>query len=210
MAARVQRAMVARETLAVLERGSYTAAGRELLIGELLLQARHHTEFWTPEELAKELALPALLPKTPPRLEVTAEGAVTAARRAATGLPGGSVTLLNFASAKNPCGGMLKGSLAQEESIGLCSGLHACQQPFLQQYYAPHRAEPRDGLYSHRTLWSPGVPVFRDDTTLALLPEPCAVNIITSCAVNLGHFKKQVDVCSCYFLTDPSRPRVRA
>ena len=69
------------------------------------------------------------------RFEVTAEGAITAARweksstnpqlsgrkviicwnlrRVASEQAGSKVTLLNFASAKNPCGGMARGALAQ-------------------------------------------------------------------------------------------------
>ena len=37
-------------------------------------------------------------------------------RRLTSEHPGSQVTLLNFASAKNPCGGMIKGALAQVAS----------------------------------------------------------------------------------------------
>ena len=62
------------------------------------------------------------------KFEVTAEGAITAARcqehkittsfwpnprRLVSEQAGSKVTLLNFASAKNPCGGMARGALAQ-------------------------------------------------------------------------------------------------
>ena len=52
-------------------------------------------------------------------------------------------------------------------------------------------------------VWSPGVPVFRDDSTLllenrspttltlTLVRRPSFVHMITSCAVNLGHFLEQ-------------------
>ena len=52
-------------------------------------------------------------------------------------------------------------------------------------------------------IWSPRVPVFRDDVSLALVEEViptnqptlfdqvALVNMVTSCAVNLGHYKRQ-------------------
>ena len=124
---------------------------------------------------------------------------------------GAKVTLLNFASAKNPCGGMARGALAQvssssllleqltlqEESIGLCSGLFCSQQRFLDTFYMRHRKEPRwgsklflvattgqmnipsfvrEGLYSHSMIWSPQIPVFRDDVSLNLTEEVAQSN----------------------------------
>ena len=64
----------------------------------------------------------------------------------------------------------------------------------------------REGLYSHSMIWSPQVPVFRNDVSLALAEEVSKTNqtslmiffgqialvsIVTSCAVNLGHYKRQ-------------------
>ena len=52
-------------------------------------------------------------------------------------------------------------------------------------------------------IWSPRVPVFRDDVSLGLVEEViqtnqttlfdqvALVNMVTSCAVNLGHYKRQ-------------------
>jgi uncharacterized protein (TIGR02452 family) len=47
-----------------------------------------------------------------------------------------NVGVLNFASAKNPGGGFLNGSLAQEENICLCSALYSCinQKKVLDMY----------------------------------------------------------------------------
>ena len=84
----------------------------------------------------------------------------------------------------------------QEESIGLCSGLLKSQQSFLDTFYLRHRQEPRwvissdngnnlcsssrDGLYSHSMIWSPQVPVFRDDVSLDLLEEVIFANFDSS------------------------------
>ena len=59
----------------------------------------------------------------PPRttkidVEVTVERSIAACARLSAAEGAGKVCLLNFASAKNPCGGMTGGSLSQEESIG--------------------------------------------------------------------------------------------
>jgi len=184
------RVGVAQQTLAILDSGSFTSpTGIEVDIREQLAQCCSQATFWTPEQLERLESRPA--GKEEGSFEVTAEGAITAARRLASEQAGSKVTLLNFASAKNPCGGMVRGALAQEESIGLCSGLYASQQQFLDTFYMRHRQEPRDGLYSHSMIWSPQVPVFRDDISLGLVEEVTLVNMVTSCAVNLGHYKKQ-------------------
>src|SRR5439155_18521395 len=95
----------------------------------------------------------------------------------------GPVAALNFASAKNPGGGFLGGSQAQEESLARSSALHASllRAP---QFYERHRAAPSP-LYSDAMILSPGCPVFRDDGG-ALLEEPRLVAFVTSAAPNAG------------------------
>ncbi|MCF6470968.1 TIGR02452 family protein [Nonomuraea sp. MG754425] len=118
----------------------------------------------------------------PTAFEVTGEGSLGAARRlhldGAAGL-----SVLNFASARNPGGGYLGGAKAQEED--LCR--HALLYPCLLRapdYYAAHRASP-DLLYSHRVIWSPGVPVHRGEDG-RLLAEPYLVSFLTCPAPNAG------------------------
>lgn len=99
----------------------------------------------------------------------------------------GSVAVLNFASARNPGGGFIKGSIAQEEALAICSGLYKClTAPVAKPYYTCHR-EIKDPLYSDHIIYSPEVPVFRHDTTYKLLDEPYQVSFITSPAVNAGN-----------------------
>ena len=100
--------------------------------------------------------------------------------------------VLNFASAKNPGGGFLKGSLAQEESIAIASTLYACQTypPVYKPFYGYHASHPTP-LYSHRLIVSPNVVVFRDSKSLAFLPEPYSVSVITCAAVNAGDAAKK-------------------
>lgn len=96
---------------------------------------------------------------------------------------GGGVLLLNFASAKNPGGGFLGGSRAQEESLARSSGLYPCIVPHAEMYDANRRCG--SCLYTDYMIWSPDVPVFRDDED-QLLEEPYTVSMLTVPAVNDG------------------------
>jgi uncharacterized protein (TIGR02452 family) len=99
----------------------------------------------------------------------------------------GKVACLNFASAKNPGGGFLSGSQAQEESLARSSGLYATLQMY-PEYYDYHRRGDTC-LYSDHTIFSPEVPVFRDDRGL-LLKEPWPCSFITTAAVNAGAVRR--------------------
>ncbi|QKW20926.1 TIGR02452 family protein [Kitasatospora sp. NA04385] len=115
-------------------------------------------------------------------VEVTDEGSMQAARRL-VGDGGRGVAVLNFASARNPGGGYLRGAKAQEEDVCRSSLLYRCllEAP---DYYAAHRAST-DLHYSHRVIWSPGVPVIRDDRG-ELLERTHRVGFLTSPAPNAG------------------------
>jgi uncharacterized protein (TIGR02452 family) len=113
------------------------------------------------------------------RVEVREESTLVAARRLhAAGL---DPVALNFASAHNPGGGFLSGARAQEESLCRASALYVCIKG--QPMYA-HHAGARDPMYSHYMLYSPNVPVFRDDDG-PLLDEPWRCAFITAAAPNV-------------------------
>ncbi|OUJ74274.1 TIGR02452 family protein [Hymenobacter crusticola] len=94
------------------------------------------------------------------------------------------VACLNFASARNPGGGFLGGSQAQEESLTRSSGLYQCIAPFSEMYWHNSQAGST-GLYSDYAIYSPNVPVLRDDSG-AWLEQPYQVDFITAPAVNAG------------------------
>jgi len=124
--------------------------------------------------------------------EVTEENTLAACRRL-NALGDGKVACLVFASAKNPCGGMIRGALAQEEAMGLCSGLYPCQTrpDVYRDYYEANTREPKDGIYQDALVYSPGVPVFREDKHFALLngEDVHCVDMITAPAVNRSRMK---------------------
>jgi uncharacterized protein (TIGR02452 family) len=115
-------------------------------------------------------------------IDVTGEDSIAAARRL---LAAGErhVAVLNFASARNPGGGYLNGATAQEEDLCRKSLLYTCLLA-APDYYAAHRAV-RDPFYSHRLIYSPGVPVIRDSADRLTAPA-ALVDVITCAAPNAG------------------------
>ena len=183
--------MVAQETVAILERGEYRApSGRTVSIAESLARAVENTVLYRPDELDGLLerlsaggpagaASQEEKPQKGTRIEVSGETTLAAARRLCA--PGTVPFALNFASAKNPGGGFLKGANAQEEGLARSSGLYASLRS-APEYYDFHRSR-RDLLYSDHMIYSPGVPIFRDDAG-RLLEEPYEVAFLSSPAPN--------------------------
>jgi len=75
----------------------------------------------------------------------------------------GKIGILNFASAKNPGGGVFSGARTQEESLCRASTLYPClNTEFLQDnYYSYHKNIKKD--YSDRVIYIPDVIVFKSD-----------------------------------------------
>jgi uncharacterized protein (TIGR02452 family) len=177
------RRAIAQQTVEILDRGSYvTPSGRTVDLAARLARAVDGTRVHRPAELAALLSRLPPSPGLPTRIEVTDETTLAAARRLAD-QAGDEVACLNFASAKNPGGGFLNGAHAQEEGLARSSGLYASLRAG-REFYDFHRAQG-DLLYSDHMIYSPGVPVFRDDSG-ALLEEPYDVAFLTSAAPNRG------------------------
>ncbi|MFG3050916.1 TIGR02452 family protein [Kitasatospora sp. NPDC048239] len=195
MSSRLHHVAAVNEEIA--ERGSYRAAGGELVeLGERLAAARAGTVSYPPEALDGLVRGGGPGPLAGPvagALEVTAEGSVQAAKRLVEA-GAGRVGVLNFASARNPGGGYLRGARAQEEDLCRSALLYTCllEAP---DYYEAHRASS-DLAYSHRVIVSPEVPVIRDGKG-ELLAQPFPVTFLTSPAPNAGQLRRrseQVDV----------------
>ncbi|MDX3525868.1 TIGR02452 family protein [Streptomyces sp. ID05-39B] len=196
---------IARETEEAVAAGAYrTPDGREIPLAAAVEAAREGTRMVGPgpvpvpesareavtgivrrpvSETAREpvsetswQAIPDL-PPAEPRIEVTGESSLEAARR----LADAPVAVLNFASARNPGGGYLNGAQAQEEALCRGSALYTCllRAP---EFYGHHRAH-RDPFYTDRVIHSPGVPVFRDDRG-RFLSEPYTAGFLTAAAPN--------------------------
>jgi uncharacterized protein (TIGR02452 family) len=123
-------------------------------------------------------------------IEVTNETSLNASKRL---LDKGfkNVICLNFASAKHPGGGFLKGTIAQEESLAYSSGLYASiGQQSMNEMYIYNK--DLNGLYSDYMIYSPYVPVFRDDY-YKLMDNYYNISMITSPAVNLNSVGNVLD-----------------
>jgi uncharacterized protein (TIGR02452 family) len=163
----------AAETITIVAQGGYRAgSGAWVDIADAVVGAVAGTRLHLPAE-----PLPAPGPANPaPMVEITNESTLAAARRL-----GDATAALVFASARNP-GGFRTGARAQEEDIARASALHACLDN-VPAFYAHHRADP-DLRYSDRVIYSPQVPVFRDDTGW-LLDHPHHPALITAAAPNV-------------------------
>src|SRR5262245_57616434 len=116
---RSERAEIARQTVEIIARGVYTSVGsHDVDIARSVRACVDGTRYFAPEELERirqdVLAQPAGSHAT--TFEVVNETTLSGIfRLVAAGE--GPVAALNFASAKNPGGGFLGGSQAQEESL---------------------------------------------------------------------------------------------
>jgi uncharacterized protein (TIGR02452 family) len=194
MPSRNQRAQIARETLGILESGTYkTPTRRTVDIGPQLAYAVKNTRLYAPHQFPEVFAVrDEKLGGTSGAggLELMVKNATTlaAARILVEESQFENVLCLNFASAKNPGGGFLNGSQAQEESLARASGLYAAINPQQTTYETNRRY--RSCLYTDHILYSPKVPVFRDDDD-RLLESPFRVSMLTVPAVNAGAVREQ-------------------
>lgn len=88
----------------------------------------------------------------------------------------GKVALLNFASYKNPGGGFIRGSMAQEEALCHDSFLYNVLKEF-PDYYAFNNKNTFGCCYTNRALYTPNV-IFQSGD------HKCAVDVISCAAVN--------------------------
>jgi len=182
------RVKIAQETLKILESGFYTNyQGVKVDINEDLEIAINNTVLYKPDNFAniedeygkirngKEAKKP--------NIEITDETTISAAKRLVVDEGFDEAVCLNFASAKNPGGGFLSGSQAQEESIARSSGLYPSISQMNEMY--DYNRGIKTCLYSDYMIYSPKVPVFRDDNN-KLLNKAFLVSFITAPAVNAG------------------------
>jgi uncharacterized protein (TIGR02452 family) len=176
------RQQLARETLAALARGTYDGPKGAVDFAASQRAAEAGSHLYRPTDAAdllRELTWPA-----GPLADVRVIGDTTLEAAAQVAVEFGRVGVLNFASARNPGGGFLGGSQAQEESLARSSGLYPCLTQFAEMY--AHNSLPTStALYSDHLIYSPGVPVLRQDDG-QWLPQPLLLDILTAPAVNAG------------------------
>lgn len=93
-----------------------------------------------------------------------------------------TLMVLNFASARNPGGGWLRGTATQEESSARSSTLVGSLEQ-CPEYYRANR-ECGSARYTDHAIWSDGVTFFRDD--YGNFVAPYRANVLTIPAPNLS------------------------
>ncbi len=188
MTSRSERARIAADTMQILSTGSYVApTGKTVLILPELNYSINETRLFSPGQLAKLAAAKPTM-RAASKIRVANCSTLFAAKQLYAQYGGERVALLNFASARNPGGGFLSGSQAQEESLARASGLYASLSRMTDYYQANRRS--KSALYTDYMIYSPLVPVFRDDTG-QLMDDPWSVSMITAPAVNAGVVRSQ-------------------
>ncbi|GAB7041906.1 MULTISPECIES: TIGR02452 family protein [Catenuloplanes] len=167
-------AEIAADTLRALEAGHYGLDGHRVALAESVQRSIAGTVTYPPESLGPD-------PVTAPAggtVEVRGETTLAATRRLAAA--GHRVAALNFASGRTPGGGFLRGAIAQEETLARSSALYPCLAG--NPMYAANRASG-DPMYTDAVIYSPDVPVFRDDRG-GWLDRPYPCGFLTCAAVN--------------------------
>jgi uncharacterized protein (TIGR02452 family) len=179
----VTRIEIANETVDIMVCGYYFNNQQQAVdISVPLKYTVDNTLHYKPEDFETNIQLN----DTECIIEVTPESTFAAARRLIVNEGIKNVACLNFASAKNPGGGFLKGADSQEETLSRASGLYTSLTSKMEMYTANRNFD--SCLYTDNMIYSPLVPVFRDDQD-QLLDEPYLVSIITAPAVNAGAVK---------------------
>jgi uncharacterized protein (TIGR02452 family) len=181
---RSTRMEVAKQTVEIVKRGFYALPDERVVsIAPAVRACLDATRFFAPDSL-EAVRREALTKPVGDRTVIEVHNETTLAGIARLLVAdAGPVAALNFASAKNPGGGFLNGSQAQEESLARSSALYASLL-LAPDYYMGHR-RMASCLYSDAMILSPVCPVFRDDEG-TLLDEPQLATFITSAAPNAG------------------------
>jgi len=165
------------EAVAISETGMYVGPAGPIEIGAHVMASLRKTAYYGPDHPHT----PAAKGVHPTRFEVTNETTLSAHQRHQS--KGHNVVSLNFASATHPGGGFLTGARAQEEYLCRSSALYLTLKDW--PMYGYHQAKG-GCLYSDAMIYSPDVPVFRDDEH-ELLPSPYHASFITSAAPLAKH-----------------------
>lgn len=179
------RANKAQETLDILEKGCYNVSGKEIQLKNKIGKSVEDAILYTPDFFEKIGAdVDRLLHERKYQTVIEVKNCTSMEAAEEFVKTVGKTACLNFASAKNPGGGFLGGSQAQEESLTRASALYLTLMKYFTEMYEYNRSQ-HTFLYSDYMIYSPDVVFFKDDNDI-LLEHPYEIDILTSPAVNVG------------------------
>ena len=184
---RENRIKIAEETIKILNQGYFiTPKNEKIEIGESQKFAELNTEVYTPKDTDDLIKKNSVSNSLETNFQVINETTLNAVRDL---IDNGNekVMCLNFASAKNPGGGFLNGSSAQEESIARATGLYPCLLKCTDFYI--NNKKMKSCFYTDYMIYSPNVPIFKDENGVCL-NSLYKVSIITAPAVNANVVKQ--------------------
>ena len=189
---RSQRAAIGKETVEILKQGFYHNQQQEKInIQEYIKAAIENSIHYSEKDFSQvfsQLRKKQVIENLNQiQFDINNETTLNAASRLVNQEDFDKVLCLNFASAKNPGGGFLNGSQAQEESLAKATGLYPCISQMTEMYEKNRNYS--SCLYLDDMIYSPQVPVIRDDND-ELLNKIFLISILTAPAVNAGAVRK--------------------
>lgn len=184
---------IAADNEAILERGFYLSpSSKKVDIKKLAETSIDMTAIYEPDDLHQLLGKfgehdDETTAIVGPRVEIV-EGKTGEVARQVAAEEEAEPLILNFASAKNPGGGYIRGTRAQEEDLCRCSTLYYNLKE-CDEYYRVNR-ECGTVLYTDHMIYSRSVPFFRDEH-YQLLDDPVKLSVITAPAPNTGEFLRR-------------------
>ena len=165
--------VIADDTMEAIKALKYTnPLGRTISLDKLVIPAVRRSVLYKPDWTESLDGVEKITSRT---VTVTRETTLEAASRFS------DVCVLNFASAKNPGGGFLRGASAQEESIARSSALYHTLVVH-PEFYEENKLS-QNIMYLDYAIYSPDVPVIRNDRG-DWLEEPYTISVVTSPAPN--------------------------
>lgn len=173
---RDRRKATAEETEEAVREGIYeTRDGEVVYISPEVAFSQKHTVTFGPDVLTQMGR--SVGSRSPAKIWAERIDTLAAAERMTR--DGGLPVVLNFASAKNPGGGWLRGATGQEESLSRRSALASTLAGNPE-----YRDIGESSLYRSWVIYSPMVPVIRD-VEEQLIPHPWRCSFLTCPAPNL-------------------------
>ncbi|WBA80190.1 TIGR02452 family protein [Endozoicomonas sp. GU-1] len=180
---------IATNTVDILNDQAFRLHGKTIDLKTIIDRCIDNTLFYAPNDaITLQPRADFFFPDT--NIQVIRETSLAACHRLVREEGKDHVACLNFASAVEPGGMFREGTNTQEDSLARASALFASldsdtgkqMYAYNNQYQYTNR-----GLYSDTILYSPDVPVFKDDNGNP--EEPYLVSFITAAAVDLPYCK---------------------